>query len=115
MGFEELADCPVAALQGLSENAAQALKEAFGIDTVRELADNKFVRLAQAIVALSELGGGEGDLQLSWNPAESDERGGDTSAGEQDFKDFSTSPAPSMSSGAPLRVEPTTRMPLSSA
>jgi hypothetical protein len=53
MDFKELADCPVAALQGLSENDAQALKEAFGIDTVRELADNKFVRIAQAITALS--------------------------------------------------------------
>ena len=53
MNFQELADCPVAALQGLSEGDADALKQAFGIDTIRELADNKFVRVAQAITALS--------------------------------------------------------------
>ena len=53
MNFQELADCPVAAIQGLSENDAQALKEAFGVDTIRELAENKFVRIAQAITALS--------------------------------------------------------------
>ena len=35
------------------ENDAQALKQAFGIDTVRELADNNFVRIAQAITSLS--------------------------------------------------------------
>ena len=53
MNFQELADCPGAALQGLSENDAQALKQAFGIDMTCELADNKFVRIAQAITALS--------------------------------------------------------------
>ncbi len=53
MDFKELADCPVAALQGLSEGDADALKQAFGINTIRELADNKFVRVAQAITALS--------------------------------------------------------------
>lgn len=53
MDFKELAACPVVALQRLSENDAQALKEAFGIDTIRELADNKFVRIAQAITSLS--------------------------------------------------------------
>jgi hypothetical protein len=51
--FGELAEAPVAAILGLSENDAEALKQAFGIDTVRELAENKFVRIAQAVVALS--------------------------------------------------------------
>jgi len=51
--FSELANAPVDAIQGLSQNDADALKQAFGIDTVRELAENKFVRIAQAVVALS--------------------------------------------------------------
>ena len=51
--FSELADAPVDAIQGLSENDAKALKGALGIDTVRELAEHKFVRIAQAIVSLS--------------------------------------------------------------
>ena len=51
--FIQLADAPVDALQGLSEGDAKALKDALGIDTVKELAENKFVRIAQAVVALS--------------------------------------------------------------
>ena len=51
--FSELAEAPVDAIQGLSENDAKALKDAFGIDTVRELAEHKFVRIAQAVVSLS--------------------------------------------------------------
>ena len=51
--FNELADAPVEAIQGLSQSDAQALKQALGIDTVRELAEHKFVRIAQAVVALS--------------------------------------------------------------
>ena len=53
MNSQKLADCPGAALRGLSENDAQALKQAFGIDTARELARNKFVCIAQAITVLS--------------------------------------------------------------
>ncbi len=52
--FNELADAPVDAIQGLSESDAQALKQALGIDTIRELAENKFVRIARAVVALSD-------------------------------------------------------------
>ena len=51
--LNELADAPVEAIQGLSQSDAQALKQALGIDTVRELAEHKFVRIAQAVVALS--------------------------------------------------------------
>lgn len=52
--FSALADAPVEAIAGLSQSDAQALKSALGIKTVRELADNKFVRIAQAVVALSK-------------------------------------------------------------
>ena len=51
--FNELADAPVDALQGLSEGDAEKLQQAFNVKTVRDLAENKFVRIAQAIVALS--------------------------------------------------------------
>jgi hypothetical protein len=47
-----LVDAPVAAL-GLSSSAATALAQALDVRTVRELADNKYVRRAQAIVNLA--------------------------------------------------------------
>jgi hypothetical protein len=50
--FASLADAPVTAL-GLSSGAADALAQALGVKSVRELADNKYVRRAQAIVHLA--------------------------------------------------------------
>jgi hypothetical protein len=47
-----LADAPVTAL-GLSSSAADALEGALDVKTVRDLADNKYVRRAQAIVNLT--------------------------------------------------------------
>jgi hypothetical protein len=52
MGFDELADAPLEAL-GLASGDAAALKQALGIQTVRELADHRLVRRAQAIVNLA--------------------------------------------------------------
>jgi hypothetical protein len=52
--FAELAAAPVSALQGVSDGDAVHLKEAFGIDTIRELATNKYVLWAQAINVLSK-------------------------------------------------------------
>jgi hypothetical protein len=49
----ELADAPIAALQGVSDRQAQLLQEAFRIKTIRQLANLKYVRWAQAIVALA--------------------------------------------------------------
>jgi hypothetical protein len=51
--FAALADAPVTAL-GLSSGAADALEQALGVRSVRELADNKYVRRAQAIVHLAD-------------------------------------------------------------
>ena len=51
--FKELANAPVEAIQGLSESDADALKKALGIETVRDLAEHKFVRIAQAVKGLS--------------------------------------------------------------
>jgi hypothetical protein len=53
MSFAELADAPVAALQGVSESDAEALRAAFGIESIGDLATNKFVRWAQAITTLA--------------------------------------------------------------
>jgi hypothetical protein len=50
----ELVDCPVYAIQGVSEGDAQKLKEAFNVKTIKDLAKLKYVRWAQAIVALAE-------------------------------------------------------------
>jgi hypothetical protein len=50
--FAGLADAPVTAL-GLSSRDADALGQALGVKTIRELADNKYVRRAQAIVHLA--------------------------------------------------------------
>jgi hypothetical protein len=47
-----LADAPVTAL-GLSSSDADALEQALDVKTVRDLADNKYVRRAQAIVNLA--------------------------------------------------------------
>jgi len=52
--LSEIADSPVDALQGVSEGDAKLLAEAFNVKTVRDLADLKYVKWAQAIVALAE-------------------------------------------------------------
>ena len=50
--FAALADGPVTAL-GLSSSAADALEQALEVKTVRDLADHRHVRRAQAIVNLA--------------------------------------------------------------
>jgi hypothetical protein len=51
--FADIAQAPVDALQGVSAADAAALNQAFGIKTVADLANNTFVKWAQAIVTLS--------------------------------------------------------------
>lgn len=51
--LEELAEAPVTALQGVTENDAESLRVAFSIRTVRDLGTNKYFRWAQAIVDLA--------------------------------------------------------------
>ena len=52
--LSELADAPVDALQGVSEDDARLLREAFNIKTIRDLGTNKYFRWAQAIASLAE-------------------------------------------------------------
>ncbi|MEL6345060.1 MAG: hypothetical protein AAFV53_18240 [Myxococcota bacterium] len=51
--LREIADSPIAALQGVSERQAKLLEDAFKIHTIRDLANLKYVRWAQAIVNLA--------------------------------------------------------------
>lgn len=44
-----------AALQGVSDADAEALKKAFNINTIADLATNKYVRWAQALVTMAEV------------------------------------------------------------
>ena len=54
MTLKELVNQPVQAIQGVSENDAKLLREAFNVKTVADLARNKFFRWAQAICALAD-------------------------------------------------------------
>jgi len=52
--LKEIAHAPVDAIQGVSENDAKLLKEAFNVKTVSDLANLKYVKWAQAICILAE-------------------------------------------------------------
>jgi hypothetical protein len=45
----EILTAPISALQGVSENDARKMKESFGIDNVKEMADLKYYKIALAI------------------------------------------------------------------
>jgi hypothetical protein len=51
--FRDIADGAPHLLEGVSREQAKALQEAFGIETVRDLAESRFFRVAQAIVTLA--------------------------------------------------------------
>lgn len=51
---KELADAPIAALAGVSEEGGELLYKALGIKTIRQLGTNKYFRAAQAIAFLAE-------------------------------------------------------------
>ena len=53
--YEDLAKKPVSAISGVSEGDAVLLKKAFGIDNIKELAENKYVAIAQATLNLASL------------------------------------------------------------
>jgi hypothetical protein len=54
MTLKQIAAAPVDAIQGISEKDAIALKEAFKVKTVADLAKLKYVKWAQAICACAE-------------------------------------------------------------
>lgn len=51
---QEIANAPVAALQGVSDSDAELLGKAFNIKTVRDLGTNKYFRWAQGIATLAD-------------------------------------------------------------
>lgn len=53
--YENLAKKPVSAISGISEGDAALLKKAFGIDNIKELAENKYVAIAQTTVAMASV------------------------------------------------------------
>ena len=50
-----LAEKPVHAIQGISEGDAELLMDAFNIKTIKDLASNKFVSIAETTVSLAAL------------------------------------------------------------
>jgi uncharacterized protein (TIGR02271 family) len=50
----ELPDAPVEALRGLGKRGGEALRKAFGVKTIRDLATNDFVLKAQEVLRLAE-------------------------------------------------------------
>jgi uncharacterized protein (TIGR02271 family) len=50
----ELPDAPVEALRGLGKRGGEALRNAFGVKTIRDLATNDFVLKAQGVLRLAE-------------------------------------------------------------
>lgn len=52
--FRELVEAPISALRGVSVKDARALSQAFGVNTIGELADLRFVKWANAIKTLAE-------------------------------------------------------------
>jgi hypothetical protein len=51
--FRELVEAPISALRGVSTSDARALSQAFGVNTIGELADLRFVKWANAIKTLA--------------------------------------------------------------
>ncbi|QNE76251.1 hypothetical protein F0344_17940 [Streptomyces finlayi] len=49
----EVLTAPISALKGVSDRDGELLQEAFGVKTVADLADLKYVRWAQALAALN--------------------------------------------------------------
>jgi predicted RecB family nuclease len=53
--FRELAEAPISALRGVSPSDARALSQAFGVNTIAELANLSFFKWASAIQTLAEV------------------------------------------------------------
>jgi hypothetical protein len=55
--IDDLCKAPISSISGISKADAEDLRKAFGIETVEDLAYNKYVNLAQGISCLSESSG----------------------------------------------------------
>jgi hypothetical protein len=53
--WSHITNAPISAINGVSIEDGEYLKRAFNIDTIRDFAENKFVRVAQTIVSLAQI------------------------------------------------------------
>lgn len=53
--FEDLRKKPVSTISGVSDSDATLLKNAFGINTIQDLAENKYIKIAQLVTVNSRL------------------------------------------------------------
>ena len=53
--WSEVVYAPVSAINGVSEKDGEYLKQAFNIETIQDFATNKYVRIAQTIVSVTDL------------------------------------------------------------
>jgi hypothetical protein len=53
--FLKLKDQPVEAISGISKGDSALLKRAFGIDTIADLAENRYILIAQIILTMASL------------------------------------------------------------
>ena len=53
--WSDVARAPISAINGVSEKDGVYLQRAFNIKTIQDLAENKFVRVAQTIISLAEI------------------------------------------------------------
>ena len=60
--FSELMKAPVSALYGIGEKQARALREAFGVETIGDLAELKFVKRAFAIATMAGAAAGPSEI-----------------------------------------------------
>ena len=50
-----VAQAPIWAINGVSREDGECLKRAFYIETIQDLAENKFIKIAQTIVSLAQI------------------------------------------------------------
>jgi hypothetical protein len=53
--WDGVANAPISAINGVSTEDGDYLKRAFHIHTIRDFADNEFVRIAQTIVSPAQI------------------------------------------------------------
>ncbi len=53
--WSEITRAPISAINGVSEADGVYLQRAFQIKTIQDLAENKYIRVAQTIISLAEI------------------------------------------------------------
>jgi hypothetical protein len=54
--LKDILQLPTSALQGVTEQDAEALRSAFGIRTIEDMGRSKYFRIAQSILNMAEFG-----------------------------------------------------------